>query len=226
MTLKEIGSAIEKTGCLTITTLDDTTMHSRIISICGTDDEGIYFLTMNVKPFYRQLKSNPQLSMCGIYPSGRKEGKNKDGQPYWPPGFFIRISGEAREVSDAEVKEKAAAGSAIHQYAEEDAARYPAMKLFCVFKGKGELFDYDFELEQRDHKLLRKRFAFGGETVNAAGPRIDPEKCTACGTCYEACSFGAIIEGVTCKVNSERCDECGSCIIACPMNAIDYPETM
>lgn len=83
--------------------------------------------------------------MCGIYPSGRKEGKNKDRQPYWPPGFFLRITGEAREVTDAEIKEKAAAGSEVHQYAQEDAARYPAMKLFCMFKGKGEIFDYDCE---------------------------------------------------------------------------------
>jgi uncharacterized pyridoxamine 5'-phosphate oxidase family protein/Pyruvate/2-oxoacid:ferredoxin oxidoreductase delta subunit len=226
MNLKEIYSAIAKIGCLSITTLDGNTMHSRIISICGGDDEGIYFLTMNVKPFYRQLKSNPQLSMCGIYPSGRKEGKNKDGQPYWPPGFFLRITGEAREVPDHEVKEKAAVDSEIHQYALEEAERYPAMKLFCLFKGKGEIFDYDFEMENRDHKLLRKRFAFGGETVNEAGTRIDPDKCMACGECYEVCTFNAIVEGEPYKVIGERCDECGSCIGVCPAEAIECSKTM
>ncbi len=226
MTLKEIDSLIAKVGCLSITTTDGTTMHSRIISICGCDDDGIYFLTMNVKPFYRQLKSNPQLSMCGIYPSGRKEGKNKDGQPYWPPGFFLRITGETREVTGDEIKKKAMEGSKIHPYTLEEAERYPAMKLFWVFKGKGELFDYDFELENRDHQLLRKRFAFGGETVNQAGARIDPDKCVACGECYEACTFNAIVEGETYKVDSERCDECGSCIMACPAEAIEESKTM
>ena len=66
MTLNEIHKAIEKIGSLAITTLDGETMHSRIISICGGDDEGIYFLTMDVKPFYRQLKNNPQVALCGI----------------------------------------------------------------------------------------------------------------------------------------------------------------
>ncbi len=201
-------------------------MHSRIVSICGGDDEGIYFLTMNVKPFYRQLKSNPQISMCGIYPSGRKEGRNKEGQPYWPPGFFLRITGKTREVSSNEIKEKATAGSEIHQYALEEAGRYPAMTLFCIFRGKGELFDYDFEMENRDHKLLRKRFAFGGETVNKAGARIDPDKCIACGECYERCSFTAIVKGEPYKVQSDRCDECGSCINACPVEAIECSMTM
>jgi len=172
------------------------------------------------------LRDNAQLSMCGIYPSGRKEGKNKDGQPYWPPGFFLRITGEAREVSDDEVKKKAAADSKVHRYALEEAARYPAMRLFCIFKGKGELFDYDFEMELRDHKLLRKRFVFGGETVNEAGTRIDPDRCIACGECYEACTFSAIVEGEPYKVNSERCDECGSCINVCPAEAIECSKTM
>lgn len=43
------------------------------------------------------------------------------------------------------------------------------MKLFCIFKGKGEIFDFDFEMENRDYKLLRTRFAYGGETFNDAG---------------------------------------------------------
>ena len=59
MTLNEIYKAIAKIGSLTFTTLDGDTMHSRIIGICGGDDEGIYFLTMDVKPFYRQLKRVP-----------------------------------------------------------------------------------------------------------------------------------------------------------------------
>ena len=60
----------------------------------------------------------------------------------------------------------------IHQYALEDQSRYPSMKLFCVHKGKGEIFDFDFEMENRDHKLLRTRFSFGGETHNEPGAII------------------------------------------------------
>ncbi|MFA6809642.1 MAG: 4Fe-4S binding protein [Desulfoplanes sp.] len=226
MTLQEIHIAIAKIGCLTFTTIDGNTMHSRIISVCGGDDEGIYFLTMDVKPFYRQLKANPQVALCGIYPSGRKEGKNKDGQPYWAPGFVLRITGEAREVPANEVKQKAEAGSEAHLYALEDTERYPAMKLFCIFKGKGEIFDYDFEMEKRDHKVLRTRFAFGGETVGEAGVHIDPDTCIACGACSEACTFKAIEEGDVYRVRGERCDECGSCIQVCPVDAIRISKTM
>jgi uncharacterized pyridoxamine 5'-phosphate oxidase family protein/NAD-dependent dihydropyrimidine dehydrogenase PreA subunit len=226
VTLNEIHKAIEKIGSLTITTLDGKNMHSRIVSICGGDDEGIYFLTMDVKPFYRQLKNNPQVALCGIYPSSRKTGKNAVGQPYFVPGFTLRISGEAREIPEDEVKEKAAAGSEVHKYFLEDAARYPAMKFFCIFKGKGEIFDFDFEMESRDHKLLRTRFAFGGETFNEAGARINPEKCVACGECFDACTFKAIIPGDPYIVDGSRCDECGSCFLVCAQDAIELSKTI
>ena len=226
MDLEKVHEAIAKIGCLTFTTLDGSTMHSRIVSVCGGDDEGIYFLTMNVKPFYRQLKANPNVAVCGIYPSARKEGKNSVGQPYWRPGFFLRITGEAREIPEDEVREKAAKGSEPHKYALEDAARYPAIRLFCLFKGKGELYDYDYEMENRDHKLERVRFAFGGETFNDSGARIDPAKCIACGECFEVCTFKAIEPGDVYRIRSERCDECGSCILTCPQDAIGFPLSM
>ena len=226
MNLDDIHKIIDKIGCLSITTLDDDTMHSRIIGICGGDDQGIYFLTMDIKPFYRQLKKNPQVSLCGIYPSARKMGKNAVGQPTFDPGFTFRLTGEAREVPDAEVKTEAEAGSEVHKYFLEDAERYPAMKLFCIFKGKGEIFDFDFELAHRDHKLLRSRFAFGGETYNEAGPTIRVEACSACGQCFDACTFKAIIPGDPYSVDGSKCDECGSCILVCPQDAIELPKTI
>ncbi len=92
---------------------------------------------------------------------------------------------------------------------------------FVMYKGRGEIYNYDFEMKTRDHKLLRKRFAFGGATVNPAGARINPEKCISCGICKKACTFKAIVEGTPYTVNPERCDDCGSCMLACPKNAIE-----
>lgn len=226
MTLQEIHDAVAKIGCLTMTTMDNNTMHSRIISVCGGDEDGLYFLTMNVKPFYRQLKANPHIAVCGIYPTSRKDGKNSAGQPYFPPGFTLRISGEAREVPMDEVERQAAQGSAAHQYALEDIERYPAMRLFCIHKGKGEMFDFDFEMEHRDHKLLRTRFAFGGESVNPAGAGINPERCIACGECFDACSFKAIHPGTPYSVDGARCDECGDCSVVCPEDAVELSSTL
>lgn len=223
---KDVQQALEKIGSVSITTLDKETMHSRIISICGSDHEGIYFLTMYVKPFYRQLKKNPQVSLCGIYPSSQKTGKNSAGQPTWAPGFTLRITGDVREILEEEVRKKAEAGSEIHTYFLEDGARYPAIRFFCIHKGKGELFDFDFELENRDHKLLRTRFAFGGETVNEAGARIDPDACIACGDCFDVCTFKAIIPGEPYQVDGTRCDECGSCFEVCPKDAVSLSLTL
>ena len=217
---KDVQQALKKIGSVTMTTLDQETLHSRIISICGSDDLGIYFLTMEVKPFYRQLKKNSNLALCGIYPSGRRTGKNPVGQPTFAPGFTLRLSGRAREIPADEVRQKADAGSEIHKYFLEDAARYPAIRFFCIHRGKGEIYDFDFEMANRDHKLLRSRFAFGGETFNAAGAHIDPAACIACGACFEACTFKAIVPGEPYRVNGSRCDDCGSCSRVCPEGAI------
>lgn len=223
---ENVQEALKKIGSVSFSTLDGDTLHSRIIGISGTDDQGIYFLTMNVKPFYRQLKANPRVVLCGIYPSSRKTGKNAVGQPSFAPGFTLRISGQAHEMPENEVREKAAAGSETHQFFLEDAARYPAIRFFSITRGKGEIFDFDFEMEHRDHKVLRTRFAFGGEVYNEPGVRIDPESCIACGECFEACTFKAIIPGEPYRVDGSRCDECGSCILVCPQDAIGLSLTI
>jgi len=225
LTLQEIQSAIEKIGCLTVTTLDGDTMHSRIIHMLGQDDEGLYFLTMDVKPFYRQLTANGHVALSGIYPVSRATGKNDVGQPAFVPGYTFRLSGDAREVPEETIKVRAEQGAGMYEYFLEDAARYPAMKLFCIHKGKGEIYDFDFEMENRDHKLLRTRFAFGGETYNEPGARITGD-CVACGMCVEVCTFKAIVPGEPYSINGSRCDECGNCINVCPQEAIEFSEIM
>lgn len=225
MTLNEVHEAIAKIGCLSMTTLDGDAMHSRIISVCGGDEDGVYFLTMNSKPFYHQLKANPRISVSGIYPHGRKEKKNSVGQPYFAPGFTLRITGEVREVTQGSIIIKAEAGDETMQYVFEEQERYPAMRLFCLYKGKGEIFDYDFEEEHRDHKLLRSRFSFGGEIHNEAGCWITND-CVSCGECLEVCTFKAIIPGEPYSINGARCDECGSCVSVCPQESIELPLTL
>ncbi|WP_461211441.1 4Fe-4S binding protein [Desulfocurvus sp. DL9XJH121] len=226
MTLQEFYAALEKIGSLSLTTVEAGVPHSRIVSACGCDGDGVHFLTMTTKPMYRQLKADPRVALCGIYPSAQKTGKNAVGQPCFAPGYTLRLTGEAREEDLDEVRAKARAGSAIHLFIAEDQERYPAIRSFCIYKGKGEIFDFDFEKEHKDHKLDRWRIAFGGETVNEPGPHIDPHKCIACGACLNACTFDAVIEGAPYTIDGSRCDECGSCILACPEEAIRLSETM
>lgn len=232
MDLSLVYQALFQIGTLTVSTLDEVdgkTIHSRLVSYCHGDDDGIYFLTLDSKPFYRQLKTHPQIALAGIYPTSQKNGKNSVGQPYFPPGYTVRISGEAREIAIEESQRLAKAGSEHHTYFLEEVARYPAMRYFCVHKGKGELYYYDFEMEQREHKLLRKRFAFGGATVNPSGSSINVDLCIVCGICAETCTFKAISlsdQGDHYIIDGSRCDECGSCLLVCPQKAINLPTTM
>ncbi len=58
----------------------------------------------------------------------------------------------------------------------------------------------------------------------AAG--IDPDLCTACGTCLDRCFFGAISldPEQTAQVDGEKCMGCGLCQVTCPSGAISMTE--
>jgi hypothetical protein len=58
MNMNEMHKSIEKIGSLSITTLDGNTMHSRVISLCDGDEDGIYFLTM-AEAAFRSVREMP-----------------------------------------------------------------------------------------------------------------------------------------------------------------------
>jgi electron transport complex protein RnfB len=52
--------------------------------------------------------------------------------------------------------------------------------------------------------------------------KIDPDLCTACGTCLDRCQIEAIIEGDEHnQVDLARCIGCGLCVSTCPEEAIE-----
>jgi MinD superfamily P-loop ATPase len=54
---------------------------------------------------------------------------------------------------------------------------------------------------------------------------IDPETCTACGTCAEICRFDALIPGVEAyRVDALACEGCAACFYQCPVEAIGMAE--
>ena len=57
-------------------------------------------------------------------------------------------------------------------------------------------------------------------------PQVDPDLCTACGTCVERCYFSAIsvAEGDIAKVEISKCMGCGLCQVTCPTGALSMSE--
>ena len=59
------------------------------------------------------------------------------------------------------------------------------------------------------------------ETVFAAVPEIDKDKCTLCRKCSDICRFKVIaVAGRTILTFPELCHSCGGCMVVCPEEAI------
>jgi uncharacterized Fe-S center protein len=54
------------------------------------------------------------------------------------------------------------------------------------------------------------------------GPRIDPDACTACGTCAQWCPTGSIEVGAHAVIDAGSCIGCGECIASCLEGAVEF----
>jgi NAD-dependent dihydropyrimidine dehydrogenase PreA subunit len=56
-------------------------------------------------------------------------------------------------------------------------------------------------------------------------PIVDPNTCTACGTCSDECPSGCYdIEDVAVLARPEDCTECGICVDSCPSGSISMDD--
>jgi ferredoxin len=219
MNIAEIYGKFDQIGCLTFATIDKGTPQTRIAHLFAYDHEGLYFRTMITKPFYAQLKNTEKVSICGMFPKTTVT-RNAQGMPYFAPGYTIRATGDTKEISFLSLKEKAVVNS-MFMLGVKDIERYPAMTTFCLYRAWGEVFDFDFEMEHRSHKILRTGFCFGGKLIPFRGVRIT-EECIACGECLEKCSFKAIYQhDGRVEIDQTKCDVCGDCYMVCPAHAIE-----
>lgn len=219
--IKEIFEKFEKLHSYSFTTIgSDSYPEVRIAHFLTYDDEGLYFQTMNVKPFYSQLIHQKKIAVCALVANEGKATHDKDGLSYFPPGYYIRTTGDVKEISFLELKEKAKKDPIKFNPLILDIERYPTMTTFVLHKFRGEVYDYDFEKKYRNHKLERERFSFNNMELERPGFYINKEKCIACGLCKKVCTFNAIVKGDKYSIDGSRCDECGSCYTVCPTNAI------
>ncbi len=225
MNIKEIYEKLNDVGVMTFSTIHEGEVHSRIAHLNGYDETGIYFRTMWNKPFARQLNESGKVTLCGVSDQ-RVLDHDDNGVPEFPPGYTIRLVGEVENLKEETVRELAKTNDDL-KFAEFDMDKYTAMRKgnFKIYKAKGEIFDFDFECVNRDHKVERLRFEFGGMPYNEAGPTIT-DACIECGACSNACSFKAIEKGTPFKVKSSMCDDCGDCIMVCPVDAIEVSKAL
>ncbi len=219
MDISTIYEKFDRIGCLTFATIDQGIPQTRIAHLIACDHEGLYFQTMITKPFYAQIKDTGKVSVCGMFPE-TSVSHDEHGMSYFKPGYTIRAAGDVREIPFDILREKATANEKFMP-AVKDIERYPAMTTFCIFRAWGEVYDFDFEMEQRSHKLLRSPFSFGGIEPPFRGMHIT-EECILCGECMESCSFKAIYkQDERFLIDHEKCDVCGDCYTVCPADAVE-----
>lgn len=216
--IKEVYEYADKIGVLIFSTIYNGEVHSRAAHLNGYDEDGIYFRTMDSKPYWQQLMDTKKVTICGIN-DNRVLGHLPDGTPIFPHSYTIRIIGEIEQVSPEIIIEKAKTNEML-KTASNDIGKYPTMVKgnFVITRAKYDIFELD---ENREPVLLRTRNSFGGMKFNVVGPTITDE-CIGCGKCLDSCKFKAIIIGEDKYiVDSRYCDDCGMCIYTCPINAIE-----
>jgi len=79
----------------------------------------------------------------------------------------------------------------------------------------------DCDVEEPNAGLFLEHIVDETRDVVLPLPRIDAERCDACGRCAEVCAFQAIaVVGGQVLVFPELCHGCGSCTLSCPTQAI------
>lgn len=219
MNIKEIYGKFNDIGSVVFSTIDNEYPETRIAHFFAYDEQGLYFRTMNTKPFYNQLVSKNRVSVCGLSVSPEVR-HDKEGLPVFEPGYSIRVTGDTKLVSLDYIKEKAKEDkNFLMGY--KDCIKYKALKVFVLHKARGEVFDYDFEMEHRDHKLQRTQFTYNGFLYPKRGLSVN-QSCVNCSACFKKCSFKAIFKGEKhYEIDPLRCDMCGDCTLVCNFQAID-----
>jgi len=186
---------LRKLKSVTFATVEENKPCVRIADVMLCEDDVLYFLTGRGKPFFKQLKNNPQISIIGM----DKRYKT------------VRVSGRAEAVGREYVDKIFEANPMMNDL-------YPGEKrdildAFCLKNGEGEMFDLGA------NPVDREFFTFGNVKTKRIGYHITDD-CIACGACKDECIIGSISEGTPYKIDNRNCLECGRCVSFCPVNAI------
>jgi len=185
---------------VTFATVNDGEPAARIIDVMFVDEDGLYFISARGKSFYRQLKANPGVAICGM------------NEHY----VSVRLIGDIKFHEGRHIVDKAFELNPVMHDIYPGEKRY-VLEGIQLYRGRGEIFDLSTEPPRR------QRFAFGGAKPIPSG-YIITSKCTACGLCRDVCPVNVISEGDIYQIDGEHCLECGACREVCPADAIEAAE--
>jgi len=74
----------------------------------------------------------------------------------------------------------------------------------------------------RQARRIQQRIRQLDQGVGKMAAKVDPDKCTGCGACVDACPVEAISlnDDDMAVVDEDTCTECGLCVDECPNDAI------
>lgn len=206
MHIKDIYTKFTASDSVTFATVREGYPETRIASFYAYDNEGLYFCTTYPKPFYSQLMETKYVSACGVLGTSIL-------------GYSIRVSGDVEEISIDLIKEKHKTNPIFERLVQE-VETFQASRIFILKNGGGEVYDFDFEMKNRDHKLKRTPFNFNHADYKNHALHIT-FKCIGCKKCVRKCSFNAIeVINKMPTIDPTKCNLCGDCLTVCQNNAI------
>jgi uncharacterized pyridoxamine 5'-phosphate oxidase family protein/Pyruvate/2-oxoacid:ferredoxin oxidoreductase delta subunit len=187
---------LRKIKSVAFATSDGENPHVRIADVMLVENDMLFFLVPRGKAFYKQLKKNPRLALVGMdttYKSVRITGNIEFVDRLWVDKIF-----EANPMMN-------------DLYPDE---KRDILEAYCMKAGKGDVFDLSVT------PPIRERFAFGDETIQPVGYKIN-SNCVGCGVCVNECPEKCISSGNPYKIDGSQCLECGRCLEFCKFDAIE-----
>ncbi len=96
---------------------------------------------------------------------------------------------------------------------------------FAVLAGRSVIVDADVDAADL-HLLMNPKTESENDFYGGVMADLDPELCTGCGECLEACRFGGVVltDDGEYRIDETACEGCGVCSRVCPVEAITLPE--
>lgn len=188
--------------------------HTRVIDIMLADEDSIYFLTAKGKMFYEELKSQQFAAV-----SGMTGGESHDIAHATMEKKAISLRGLIEEIGTEKLDEIFEKNPYMAEIYPDPASR-KVLTVFRLSDGEGEFFDLTTKPVTRENFILGKGLNGNGK-IREHGYFIT-DQCHGCRICYSKCPQKCIdLSQKPLVIHQSHCIQCGSCMDACPFGAVE-----